>query len=296
MKIGYPCINRSIGCTANRTFRLRNYSEGLLIEKVSNNLDCLFKILRWNLSKGLMFFRISSDLIPFASHPVCKFDWVKHFDRRFKEIGRFILNNKIRISMHPDQFVLINALKKDIVKRSISELKYHCQVLDAMGLDSSAKVQIHIGGVYGDKEKSKERFVKEYKKLPYLIKKRLAIENDHYMYSLKDCLDINEKTKIPIIFDNFHHFCYNNGESYSEAVSLADSTWRRKDGLLMTDYSSQKKRERKGKHAEHINIRDFKKYVQETKKYDFDIMLEIKDKEKSALKAVKVLDDLKLLF
>ncbi len=56
----------------------------------------------------------------------------------------------------------------------------------------------------------------------------------------------------------------------------------------MVDYSSQQKGERKGKHIETINLRKFKKFMEETKPFDFDIMLEIKDKEKSALKAIKV--------
>jgi len=74
MKIGYPCINNSVGCTANKTFRLRNYSEEKLIEKVRANLACLQKILEYNLKNNSLFFRIGSDLVPFASHPVCKFN------------------------------------------------------------------------------------------------------------------------------------------------------------------------------------------------------------------------------
>ena len=89
MKLGYPCINRSIGCTANSTFRLANYSKENMIEKVSNNLNCLEKILEYNVKHDLMFFRISSDVIPFASHPICKFDWKKYFKTEFKKLGEY---------------------------------------------------------------------------------------------------------------------------------------------------------------------------------------------------------------
>lgn len=285
MKIGYPCINNRIGCTANTTFRLKNYSKDNLIEKVTNNLNCLKQILKFNVKNNLLFFRISSDLVPFASHPVCKFNWVKHFKKEFNEIGDYIKKHKIRISMHPDQFVLINAKDKDIVKRSIKELDYHCNVLDEMGLDSTAKVQIHVGGVYGEKDKSIQRFIENYRKLSKKIRKRLVIENDHKSYSLKDCLSINKKIGIPIIFDTYHHECLNNKESYKIAITKAKKTWKKKDGKLMIDYSNEGNK--KGSHSISINIKEFKKFLKKTKGMDFDIMLEIKDKEKSALRAIK---------
>ncbi len=285
MKIGYPCINTVIGCTANSTFRLKNYSEGNLIKKVTNNLECLQKILQYNLQHNLLFFRISSDLVPFASHPINKHNWQDYFKKDFQKIGNFIQKHDMRISMHPDQFVLINSNKEEVVQKSIKDLQWHAEVLDLMNLDTTEKIQIHVGGVYGDKEGAIERFIENYNNLSQKIKRRLAIENDDRLYSLKDCLQISERTKIPIIFDTFHHECLNNGESMSAAIEMAQKTW--KEGLLMIDYSSQEKNARKGKHIEHIDIEDFRKFLKETEGLDFDIMLEIKDKENSALKAVE---------
>ncbi|MBW3004886.1 UV DNA damage repair endonuclease UvsE [Candidatus Woesearchaeota archaeon] len=289
MRFGYPCINRSIECTANSTFRLASYSRERFLSTVQNNLTCLQEILEWNAEKGFYFFRIGSPLVPFASHPVCKIDWVKHFKKDFRKIGNYIKKNKMRISMHPDQFVVLNTKEDRILQNSIKETEYHCKVLDALGLDSTAKVQLHIGGVYGDKEKSIQRFIERYKKFPQLIKKRLVIENDHYMYSLKDCLKVHKQTGIPILFDTFHHECHNNGETVKQGLIKASKTWKKKDGILMVDYSDPKKGARKGTHSEHIFIQKFKKFITDTKKLDFDILLEIKDKEKSALKAIKIL-------
>jgi UV DNA damage endonuclease len=154
MKIGYPCINYSIGKKTISTFRLSSYSEERLIQCINYNLLTLIEILRFNIDNNFMFFRISSDIIPFASHPICKFDWKDYFKSDFIQIGQLIKKHDIRISMHPDQFVLINAKNQDIVTNSIKELEYHTVLLDLMGLDQSAKVQIHIGGIYGDKERS----------------------------------------------------------------------------------------------------------------------------------------------
>ncbi|MBD3309996.1 UV DNA damage repair endonuclease UvsE [Candidatus Woesearchaeota archaeon] len=289
MRIGYPCINNSIGCTANHTFRLASYSRKKLLDTVKENLDCLKKTLGWNLEHGIMFFRIGSSLVPFASHPVCKVRWQERFSDEFRELGAFVRKHRMRISMHPDQFIVINSKDKGIVKRSVKELEYHSQVLDAMHLDITAKVQLHVGGVYGDKESAVSRFVSEYKKLPAHVKRRLVIENDERCYCLKDCLGISRKTGVAVLFDSFHHECYNKGESFRQAVGSAAKTWKRKDGRPTVDYSSQKKGRKKGSHTVTINTKHFLGFIRETKGIDPDVMLEIKDKEKSALKAVEAL-------
>ena len=54
----------------------------------------------------------------------------------------------------------------------------------------------------------------------------------------------------------------------------------------MVDYSSQEPGKRVGAHAGHIVAEDFRQFLKETRPVDFDIMLEIKDKEKSALAAL----------
>jgi len=293
MKLGYPCINRRIGCTANSTFRLSSYSDAMLIRKVDNNLTCLHRILEYNVSHNLLFFRISSDLIPFAGHPICRFNWKAHFKTQFMALGTYIKTHNIRISMHPDQFVVINSTREDIVKKSVDELKWHCEVLDLMELDDTAKVQIHVGGVYGDRKSAVERFVKNYNRLPDLIKRRLVIENDERLYSLRDCILISKQIDIPVIFDSFHHSCLNNNETPLAALTEAATTWRTQDGVLMTDYSSQQPNSRPGRHAEHLDIEHFRDYINDTIGNDFDIMLEIKDKEASALKAIQLIGEQK---
>lgn len=296
MKIGYPCINRSLACKGDRTFRLRSYSEERLQQTIRNNLDCLFHILRFNLDHGLLFFRISSDLIPFASHPVCSFPWQTVFQNRFEEIGRFIMKNDMRISMHPDQFIVLNTPREDVFQRSVEEIAYHAKVLDLMGLDTSAKIQLHVGGVYGEKSKSMMRFVNRFQSLDDSLKRRLVIENDEKSYSIQDCLLIHHKIKIPVLFDYFHHTLRNNNESLGHVLESCKKTWMEKDGVPMVDYSSQKPYMAKGAHAEHLDRSDFAGFLFESKPYDFDVMLEIKDKERSAIEALTLVEsDIRLI-
>jgi len=258
------------------------------METVENNLNCLGRILRFNLRHNILFFRITSDLVPFASHPICKFDWQGSFGKRFKGIGDFIKSCGMRISMHPDQFTLINSLDIGVFENSVRELVYHAQVLDLMELGTSEKIQIHVGGVYGDKEASMRRFVERFEMLDEIVKRRLVIENDDRRYNLKDCLKTSAEVGIPILFDVFHHEVNNSGETVKEAFELFTLTWKQEDGLPMVDYSSQLTSDIKGKHTETLNLEIFGEFLEETKPFDFDIMLEIKDKEMSALKAIEI--------
>jgi UV DNA damage endonuclease len=288
MRIGYPCINRSIGCTASRTFRLASYTEERMRETVFGNLSCLEKILTYNVMHGMLFFRITSDLVPFASHPVCTFPWQEEFAGVFEKTGNYIRQHGFRISLHPDQFVLLNAPDKGILQRSIADLEYQVQVLDLMGLDRSAKIQVHVGGVYGDKPAAIDRFVKQYDLLDTAIRDRLVIENDERLYTLSDCLAIHERTGIPVIADTFHHSLYNAGEQFTALLDPVRKTWKASDGIPMVDYSSQEPGKRVGAHALHIVAENFRQFLKETLPADFDLMLEIKDKEKSALAALGI--------
>ena len=289
MRIGYPCINLSLDCRSSKTFRLASFSEERFKSAVKENLECLSSILSSNAVSGILFFRITSDLIPFASHSVNTLPWQDEFRNEFNKIGSFIKKNRMRVSMHPDQFVVLNTKDEEILERSIAELFYHADVLDLLGTGRNAKIQIHIGGVYGDKAASIERFIGRARVLPPGVAKRLVIENDERLYSLKDCLHVHKKTGLPVVLDVFHHSCNHNGESLREAILLAEKTWRKQDGPPIIDYSSQEKGRRLGTHSRTINIRHFTAFLRQTRDRNPDIMLEIKDKEKSALKALRFL-------
>lgn len=287
MRIGYPCINTTVGCRSGRTFRLKSYSEERLRSTVEGNLDCLARTLEFNARNNLLFFRITSDLVPFASHPICRFDWQRHFRERFAEIGGMVTRHKMRISMHPDQFIVVNSPDEETVENSVRELAYHARVLDLMGLDRSAKIQLHVGGLYGDRGQSLSRFARSYNALSADIKRRLVVENDDRIYALSDCLRLSEETGIPILFDTFHHQVHNHGEHMAEALRLAAETWKQADGPPMVDYSQPAEAGLTRSHAASIDIRRFRRFLGETRPLDFDVMLEIKDKERSALRAVR---------
>ena len=298
MKIGYPCINQSLSCRSSRTFRLRSYTDERLLSTVDGNLRCLGEILHYNTEHGILFFRITSDLVPFASHPVCTADWQGTFQEEFAAIGAYIRDHRMRISMHPDQFILLNAKDPDILCRSVAELTYHAEVLDLLGLDMTAKIQLHVGGVYGDREESICRFIDEYLRLDEPILRRLVIENDDRRYTARECLRIHAETGVPVIFDTLHHRVL-HGDSDEPAAEMypeVAATWGKGDGIPMVDYSTQDPDGRAGKHAATIDIDDFLGFIGSIDPIDVDVMLEIKDKETSALRAIAALEGDKRLI
>jgi UV DNA damage endonuclease len=295
MKIGYPCVNEAMDCSAANTFRLASYSEERLIAAVTANLTCLRRMLEWNVAQGLLFFRMGSGIVPFGSHEINTFPWQTHFAEEFRAIGDYIKANDLRVSFHPDQFVVLNSPSPDIVQRSIQELIYQGSMLDLMGLDGTAKLQIHVGGLYGERELAISRFAAVHATLPDAVKARVVVENDDRLFPLRDCLHLHELTGVPILFDNFHHECLNHGEPMADALRLAAATWHpTTDGVPMMDYSSQATGERKGKHTDDLVDDLFREFLTNLHGLDMDLMLEIKNKEASALRAVAILRELGL--
>ena len=289
MKIGYPCINRSLKRRSRSTFRLKSYSAARLLETTARNLEGLRDILNYNRRQGLLFFRITSDLVPFASHPVCTVAWADVLAESFAEAGGIIRRQNMRICMHPDPFTLINSPRPEVWERSLAELRYHVGVLNALGLGTDAKIQLHVGGVYGDKRASLDRFVQRYHQIPGDIRDHLVIENDHRSYTVADCLRLHESTGVPVVLDTLHHMVLHEGEPLAEGLRRAASTWDRgRDGLPIVDFSQQLAGAPPGRHAEHIHPEGFRRFLKASRPVDCDVMLEIKDKEASALEAVSV--------
>ncbi len=291
MRIGYPCSNLTTNCSAARTFRLASYSPEKLIVTVEANLDCLELMIRWNIAHSVRFFRISSDTVPFASHPVMTVDWQREFAGRFAALGRLINGAGMRINVHPGQYNIINSPRPDVVERTVNELVYHAELLDLFGLDHTHKVQIHTGGVYGDKPSAIQAFIDRYPALPEIVRKRLVIENDERQYTLADNLIIHQATGIPLLFDVFHHRLYNNGESLEAAFDRVIPTWEG-PGRPMMDYSTQHPEKQAGAHTPSIDLDDFAGVLAALGDREVDVMLEIKDKEASALKAMALVGQL----
>jgi UV DNA damage endonuclease len=291
-RIGYACINLTTKIPLNRTCRLANASDEKLRELITSNLTGLKKILKWNKENNIRLFRISSDTIPFASHPVNKVKWWIDYKEDLNNIGLFIKEANIRVYMHPNPIVYLNSPDPDVVRRSIEELEWHVKFLDSLGIDSTHKIVFHAGGAYGKKSEAIKRFITAYNKLSDDFKRRLTLENDDRIYNVWDLISINESTGIPLVFDNLHHEVLNTRKAKDKDIERIlikfFSTWGEKSGLPDIHYSNQKENARPGSHSESIDIEAFAEFFLSYYHLNFDIIFETKDKDLSVLKVYEM--------
>ncbi len=242
-------------------------------------------VLRFNLVHGIRFFRITSDLVLLASHPQVRPPWAGRCTAELKAIGRLILDNDIRIDMRPGQYTVLNSPDRNVVKSAVRDLEHHCGILDEMELDATAKVQIHLGGVYQDRTRALRRFVQRVSTLDEDNRRRLFEDNDERSFPLAHCLPVAREAGIPVVLDTFHHGLLNYGESLPQALRLAGTTWAKEDGLPIVDYRSPRSAGRRGSHPETLDESDFAHFLHQSRPH-VDLMLEVKDKEHSALRAL----------
>jgi len=288
MKIGYACQVIGILNAQQKSCIQKNATDSKLRELISSNLNVLDTIIDYNFKNGIKLFRISSDLIPFGSSQANKLNWWEEFGDEFARIGTKIKRYKMRVSMHPGQYTVLNSTNPDVVSRAVEDLRYHARVLDCLQLGQSHKIVLHIGGVYGDKISAISCFEKSFLSLPSKIKRRIVIENDDISYSISEVLDIGTRLGIPVVFDNLHNFKNPSEIKKNEVdwINTCKSTWKSEDGDQKIHYSQQDPAKRAGSHSKTIRINEFLEFFSRLSRTDLDIMLEVKDKNLSAIKCI----------
>jgi UV DNA damage endonuclease len=199
----------------SRNMPRSTYSKTRALEKAAQNVQDIEYLLLWNEEHGINHLRLSSDLFPRYTDKEVE-SYSLHEDMpevklNLERIGAYANSHHHRITMHPDQFVLVGAREQHVFEASLDQLRYHSLILDTMQIDSGEGILcIHGGGTYGDKEAAIRRWIDQFDDLDRKIKDRLAIENCEKCYNLQDCLQIADACKIPVILDTHHYQCYNH--------------------------------------------------------------------------------------
>jgi UV DNA damage endonuclease len=166
-------------------------------------------------------------------------------------------NCDIRLSFHPDQFVVLSSPNRRVVDNSVAELAYQGWLAEQVGAES---INIHAGGVYGDKAGALARLAAVIADLPPTVTSRLTLENDDISYTVRDLLPLCEQLGIPLVYDVHHHRCNPDGLTIEEATSLAGETWRRAGREQYCHISSPKNGWGGGDpkpHADYVDPADF---------------------------------------
>ena len=253
-RLGYACINATLRknhkIRANRRAIKKTYEEkGLphIGDLVAQNLNDLYKILQWNVENKIRVFRLSSDLTPWGSeYEFTDLPNATEVMALFKKAGQYALDHDIRLSFHPGQFCVLASPKEPVVLNAISDLELHGRLMDALLQPRShlAKINIHLGGAYGDKQKAAQTFCQNFTRLSDAVKSRLTVENDDRtnLFSTKELYDyVFTRTGIPIVFDFHHHAIHPDGLSEQEGLALAYKTWEVRP---CTHYSESRQIER----------------------------------------------------
>ncbi|TCT12266.1 UV-damage endonuclease [Natranaerovirga pectinivora] len=301
IRIGYVAISLNLPkVTSSSTVTFSHYSKlpiedrlNKLKKVTASNLDDLKTIIEYNIKKNFHFYRMTSKVVPLATHPEVN-DWhyLKYFAPDFKIIGDLIKKSDMRVDTHPDQFDVINSHREEVFKSTVVDLMYHNDIFEAMGINHP-KMIIHVGGSHGGKELGKERFIKNFRRMPQEIQSKIILENDDKIYNIIDVLDICKALKIPMVLDVHHHLCNGSKEiKLEEYIEEILYTWQNESLVPKIHISSPREHELDRKHSDFINIDDFIKVIEVFKPYnrDFDIMLEAKKKD---LALIKLVEDIK---
>ena len=195
------------------------------------NCEDLAKIVRWNEENGIKVFRISSELFPWASE--YEFDAlpdIADIRKILSDTGEYANSVSQRLSFHPGPFNCLASKNNAVVQKTVKELTFHSQIMDMLNQPQSpqAKINIHVGGAYGNRESAAEEWCKNFALLPESVQKRITVENDDKasMFSTKMLYDwVYKRVGVPIVFDSHHFECGPQDSDYKEAIEMAASTW-----------------------------------------------------------------------
>ncbi|KND91991.1 UV-damage endonuclease [Tolypocladium ophioglossoides CBS 100239] len=258
------------------------------------NARDIVKMIRWNNKYGIRFMRLSSEMFPFASHADYGYKLAPFASEALAEAGRLAAELGHRITTHPGQFTQIASPRKEVIVAAIRDLEYHDEMLSLLKLpdqpDRDAVIILHMGGAYGDKAATLDRFRGTYATLSDGVKRRLVLENDDVVWCVHDLLPVCEELNIPLVLDFHHHNilfdpCVREGTQ--DIIALYDrirATWTRKKIAQKMHYSEST--------ASAVTPRDRRKHSARVKTLppcapDMDLMIEAKDKEQAVFELMR---------
>ena len=293
VQLGLCCMNITLRAQKPSIYSSRTITMKFIaregIEEVKRralaNVQDLKRMIQWNEDNGIKVFRVSSEIFPHYANPRVD-NYSLEFARvALAEAGELARKYNMRITFHPGQYNVVGTPNEATFAKTILDLDYQAEVLDMMGMGQDSVMVVHGGGLYGDKEATKDRWCRNFAKLPERVRRRLVLECCEKIFSVEDCLDISRRINIPVVFDTHHFDCYKKlhpDVRFQEAkyyMPLVLETWRRR-GIKPKFHVSEQGSGRVGHHSDYIET--IPKYLLDIPKLygdNIDIMIEAKKKE-----------------
>lgn len=291
IRLGYACISKTLDITSSHTITYTNYEktrnkEEKLIEITNKNLNNLEEILKYNIKNNIHFYRMSSKIIPLATHPNIKLNLLNIFKEKLEYIGNIIKENNLRVDIHLDEYCVLNSTNSNIVSSTINIIKFYKNMLKTMNIESY--MILHIGSSAFGIEKSITRFINNFKKLDEESKNMIILENDDKVFKIEDVLKICKTLNIPMVLD-YHHYKCNKVEPLEQHIKEIIKTWKGKTPKM--HISSKKNNKEFRSHHDYIDINDFIELINilKTQTKNIDIMIEAKQKDMALFKLIREL-------
>lgn len=264
MRFGLCCLflAENISFRATTAKVLSGLDRKAALAKVSgiclHNADNLLLAVRAAQRLGIGAFRITSPLFPRMTHPEVGYSLqdlpqAQAVAARMSAVRTFAQDHDIRLSFHPDQFVVLSSPHAHVVENSVRELEYHALLAEMVGADV---INIHGGGVYGDKAAALARFAEAFKRLPENVAARLSVENDDVSYTVADLLPTCADLGLPLVYDVHHHRCNPDGLDVCEATELAAKTWGGREPYCHISSPREGWNANPKPHADYIDVAD----------------------------------------
>jgi len=243
-----------------------------------HNADALMAALEFCAAYGIGAFRINSQILPIKTHPDAGYDMGELLGgqaiiARFRECGMFARQQNLRLSFHPDQFVVLNSPNPKTLANSLAELDYQAEVAEWVSADT---INLHGGGAYGDKTTALQALRANIMQLPMPVRSRLTLENDDKVYTPSDLLPVCADTGVPLVYDVHHHRCLPDGLSVDEATQRAGATWDREPLFHISSPKEGWEGPKPERHHDYIDIADF---PEEWSNWPLTVEVEAKAKE-----------------
>ncbi len=300
MPIGYACVTRGVYGADQHALRLSAVAdEDRFLAVARANLSALGRIYDYNLSRGIRLFRVSSGLIPLASHPENPHDWAALLAPELAALKERADAAGMRLSMHPGQYTVLDSHNPETVSAAAAEVEYSARLLSLLS-DGDTLVLLHHGN-------RPDRMEQGFSLLSAAARSRLALENDEVRSSPAETLAACRQLDVPMVYDALHAeiLAARRGEIrpdaapeslagwHREALAAAAVTWENRKRPQKIHFSLQRDEPgaRPGAHSESIPPRVLaaRLALWSVDPAAVDVMLEVKDKNLSAVACTQAL-------